>query len=317
MIHMPTTQKTVPSPLHPGDRVALVAPCSPVLPERLDYAAEFIAGLGYLPEIFPSCRAREGFLAGEDELRAGDLNRAFADPEIRAVIVVRGGYGSARLEALLDYDLIRANPKIFTGFSDATALHILLGQRCGLVTFHAPMPAAANFREDGFTHNALADALSGNWYGAFDNSDTWRNAGAELECVCAGRGEGELVGGNLTIVASTAGTSYQLDCRGKILFLEDVGEYAYAIDRSILHMKHSGILTGCRGIILGTWLDCRAPSDMPVSMTLRNALAPLNIPVISGFMCGHSVPSTFLPLGMSAGIIASPEGSSITVSERK
>ena len=298
----------LPEPLASGDKVALIAPCMPVLPERLEYAAQFIAGLGYTPEIYPSCRARVGFLAGDDELRAGDINRAFADPEIRAVVVVRGGYGSARLFELLDYDTIKSNPKIFTGFSDATVLHILLNQRCGLATFHAPMPAAANFRDDEFTHQSLADTLAGRWECEFDDSHLERNAGIPLKCVYEGRGEGILTGGNLTMIASTAGTPYQLDCRGKILFLEDVGEFAYAIDRLLLHMRHSGILDGCRGIILGTWKDCQAPQDMPVDLTLRNALEPLNIPVIADFQCGHSVPSSFLPLGLRAGIISAKNG---------
>ena len=304
---------TLPMPLDKGDKVALVAPCSPILPERLAFAAEFISSLGYMPEIYPSCKSRLGFLAGDDEMRAEDLNRAFADPEIRAVVVVRGGYGGARLAELLDYDTIRANPKVFTGFSDATVLHVLINQRCSLVTFHAPMPAAANFRDDEFTHIALSDALAGNWTGKYENSHPERNAGIPLECLFEGRGEGILTGGNLTIVASTAGTPYQLDCRDKILFLEDVGEYAYAIDRSILHLRHSGILEGCRGIIIGTWLDCAAPSDMPIALTLRNALEPLHIPVISGFQCGHSVPSTFLPMGMHAEIVSSHDGCGIVI----
>lgn len=308
---MPTM--TLPAPPKKGDRVALIAPCMPVLPERLAFAAEFIAGLGYVPEIFPSCTARYGFLAGDDELRAGDINRAFADPDIRSVIVVRGGYGGARLADLLDYDTIRANPKVFTGFSDATVLHTLINQRCGLVTFHAPMPAAANFRDDGFTHQSLADVLAGNWYGVYDGAHAEKNAGAPLECVAEGRGEGLLTGGNLTIVASTAGTPYQLDCRDRILFLEDVGEYAYAIDRSLLHMRHSGIFNGCRGVILGTWKDCQAPGDMPIDLTLRNALETLHIPVITGFQCGHSVPSTFLPLGIRCEMVAQPEGCSISI----
>lgn len=308
---------TIPAPLCRGDKVALVAPCAPVLPERLAFAAGFMESLGYTPVIYPSCRARLGFLAGDDALRAGDVNHAFADPAIRAVVVVRGGYGGARLADWLDYDTIKANPKIFTGFSDATVLHALINQRCGLVTFHAPMPAAANFREDAFTHEALAAALRGDWYGTYDNLHTEKNAGVPLKCVFEGRGEGILTGGNLTIVASTAGTPYQLDCRDKILFLEDVSEYAYAIDRSILHMCHSGIFEGCTGVILGTWQDCAAPSDMSIDLTLRNALAPLRLPVISGFRCGHSVPSTFLPLGIRAEMTASQDGSSIRIMNEK
>lgn len=288
----------IPKPLKSGDKVALVAPCSPILPERLAYAAGFIESLGYTPEIFPSCTSRLGFLAGKDRLRASDLNRAFADPEIRAVIVARGGYGGARLANLLDYDIMKANPKIFCGFSDATVLHTLINMRCGMVTFHAPMPAAANFSEDEWTRQSLANVLSGHWTGEIDN------AGVHLECLCAGSAEGILTGGNLTIIASTAGTPYQLDCEGKILFLEDVSEYAYAIDRAILHLKDSGILRGCRGIILGTWKDCACPSDYPLRDVFLRAFGEMNIPVIAGLQCGHSVPSTSLPLGMCAGIIS-------------
>ena len=303
----------LPAPIHQGDKVALVAPCSPILPERLAYAAKFVAGLGYLPEIFPSCESRLGFLAGSDELRAADLNRAFAEPEIRAVIVLRGGYGSARLAGLLNYDIIGSNPKVFTGFSDATALHALLNQRCGMVTFHAPMPAAANFPGDEFTHKALADVLTGNWRTEYSNSHTERNAGAALECLCEGHAEGLLTGGNLTIVASTAGTPYQLDCRGKILFLEDVGEYAYAIDRAILHLRDSGILSGCRGILLGTWKDCAEPSDFSLREVFLRAFGEMNIPVIAGLQCGHSVPSTAPPLGMNAEITSAPEDCRIII----
>ncbi len=298
----------LPQPLRPGDKVALVAPCSPVLPERLAYAAKFIEDSGYIPEIFPSCGGRLGFLAGDDRLRAGDINRAFADKAIGAVVVIRGGYGGARLANLLDYDIIQSNPKIFCGFSDATVLHLLINQRCGLVTFHAPMPAAANFPEDRWMRDSLADVLSGGWCRSISSDSESDNAGVPLECLCAGSGEGMLTGGNLTIIASTAGTPYQLDCHGKILFLEDVSEYAYAIDRSILHLRHSGILDGCRGIILGTWKDCAAPADYSLREVFLRGFGDLNIPVISGLQCGHSVPSTSLPLGMTAEISSGEDG---------
>lgn len=303
----------LPAPVRQGEKVALVAPCSPILPERLAYAAQFIGELGYVPEIYPSCTSRVGFLAGSDELRAADLNGAFAAPDIRGVVVLRGGYGSARLVDMLDYEMIRANPKIFTGFSDATALHALINQRCGMVTFHAPMPAAANFPEDGFTRQALADVLSGNWRRSFTSADTGGNAGASLECLCEGRGEGMLTGGNLTIIASTAGTPYQLSCEGKILFLEDVGEYAYAIDRAILHLRDSGILRGCRGIILGTWKDCAAPSDFSLRDVFLRAFGGMGIPVVAGLQCGHSVPSAALPLGMRVEVTSAPEDCRIII----
>lgn len=302
----------IPAPLRPGDKAALVAPCSPVLPERLTYAADFIASLGYTPEVYPSCTSREGFLAGSDALRAADFNRAFADQSVRAVVVVRGGYGGARLAGLLDYDIIKSNPKLFCGFSDATVLHWLLNSRCGLATFHAPMPGAANFPDDAFTRQSLADVLAGKWVRQPDN------AGASLECLFEGSAEGELVGGNLTVLASTAGTPYRFSCdggEGKILFLEDVSEYAYAIDRSLLHLKDSGMLRGCRGVLLGTWKDCAAPSDMPLREVFRRAFAPLGIPVIAGLQCGHSVPSMALPLGMTVCMEARADGCRIVIKE--
>ena len=302
----------IPAPLRPGDKVALVAPCSPVRPERLAYAVDYIASLGYTPEVYPSCTSREGFLAGADAQRAADLNRAFADQSVRAVVVVRGGYGGARLAGLLDYDIIKSNPKLFCGFSDATVLHWLIGSRCGLATFHAPMPGAANFPDDAFTRQSLADVLAGKWVGQPDN------AGASLECLFEGNAEGELVGGNLTVLASTAGTSYRFSCdggRGKILFLEDVGEYAYAIDRSLLHLRDSGMLRGCRGILLGTWKDCAAPSDLPLREVFRRAFAPLGIPVIAGLPCGHSVPSIALPLGFPVSMKARADGWRIVIKE--
>lgn len=291
---------TIPPALQSGDKIALIAPCSPVDSTQIQPAADFIGELGYTPEVYPSCFARRGYLAGDDMLRGNDINRAFADPDIRAVIAMRGGYGGARLAKYINYDIIKANPKIFCGFSDVTVLHALLNQRCGLVTFHTPMPAVSAMREDSFSREGLANILRGHYPTALCN------ATQPPECLCEGSAEGMLTGGNLTVIASTVGTPYQLETRGRILFLEDVGERAYAIDRALVHLRDGGLLEQCGGILLGTWQGCEPPQDFSWRELFLEYFAPLHIPVIGNIQCGHSVPSMSIPLGVKAKMTAQP-----------
>ncbi len=281
----------LPESLSPRDKIALIAPCSPVDPAQIEPAADFIGELGYTPVIYSSCYARKHYLAGDDLTRAKDINDAFADPEIKAMIAMRGGYGGARLDKYLDCDMIRENPKIFCGYSDVTVLHAILHQRCGLVTFHTPMPGIAEAREDSRSRDCLAAVLRG------DFPRELTAFGEPLRVLCEGRAEGILTGGNLTVIASTVGTPYQLETEGKILFLEDVGERAYAIDRALLHLRDGGLLQTCAGILLGTWRDCTPPDGATFDELFREWFAPLGVPVISGLPCGHSVPSLSLPLG--------------------
>lgn len=291
---------TIPPALQPGDTVALVAPCSPVNPEQLPPAVALLEKWGYTPALYPSCFARRGYLAGDDASRADDVNRAFADPAVKAILAIRGGYGGARLAKYLNYDIIKANPKIFCGFSDVTVLHALLNQRCGLATFHTPMLGAPAMREDSFSREGLADILRGQF------PRVLCNATEPMECLCAGCAEGILTGGNLTVIASTVGTPYELETRGRILFLEDVGERAYAIDRALVHLRDGGLLAKCSGILLGTWQDCEPPRDFSLRELFLEHLSPLKIPVIGNLQCGHSVPSLSLPLGMKVKITTRP-----------
>ena len=297
---------TLPPALQLGDTIALLAPCSPVNPTQIQPAVDFIRKLGYTPEVYPSCFARRGYLAGDDNLRADDINRAFANPTVKAIIPMRGGYGGARLAKFLDYAIIKANPKLFCGFSDVTVLHALLNQHCDLVTFHTPMPAVAAMREDSFTREGLADILRGNY------PSELRNATESMECLCAGEAEGILTGGNLTVIAATVGTPYELETRGKILFLEDVGERAYAIDRALLHLRDGGLLAKCSGILLGTWQDCEPPQDFSLKELFLEHFSPLHIPVLWNLQCGHSVPSLSIPLGVKAKMTTQPSKISVT-----
>lgn len=291
---------TVPPALKFGDKVALISPCSPVNPEQLQPATDFIKKLGYIPELYPSCFRRLGYLAGDDISRADDINRAFADPEIRAVIAIRGGYGGARLANYINYDIIKANPKIFCGFSDVTVLHAMINRFCSLVTFHTPMPAVPEMRADKFSRECFSNILRGNY--PFELC----SASDHIECLCAGCAEGILTGGNLTVIVSTIGTPYEIDTNDKILFLEDVGERAYALDRLLVHLRDSGLLGRCSGIILGTWQDCEPPQGMELSEIFRELLEPLGIPVIQNVQCGHSTPSLSIPLGFKAKLVSQP-----------
>lgn len=300
----------IPRPLNSGDKIAITAPCSPVNSEFIQPAADFIKSLGYIPELFPSCFCERGYLAGDDRRRAADINNAFADPNIMGIMAIRGGYGGARLAKYLNYDIIRANPKVFCGFSDVTVLHIMLNKFCNLSTFHTPMPANAAMCDDEFSHRCLADILRGNY------PSELVNASCELKCLCEGNSEGILTGGNLTVITSTIGTPYEIETRDRILFLEDVRENAYAIDRCLIHLRDSGKLDCCRGIILGTWQDCEPPRNSPnfaLIDVFKEIFKPLNIPVIGNLQCGHSVPSMSIPLGFVAEIYAYADGCRIFI----
>ncbi len=285
-----------PKPLFRGARVALVAPSGPVPAERLQPSVAALERMGLQVAVGESCRSCDGYLAGGDGLRSDDLNRAFADPSVDGVFCARGGYGAQRLLDRLDFGLISENPKAFCGYSDVTALHIALNQRCGFVTFHTPMPSTELYRGvDGVTLRSFRDALEGNFRGRLRNPP-----GMPLRALAPGRARGILTGGNLSLVASSLGTPWEIDTRGKILFLEDVDEEPYRIDRMLNQLRLAGKLRDCAGILLGSWTNCVPPAGKP-SLTLlrifREQIVPQGRPVLAGLACGHGLPSLSLPLG--------------------
>ena len=206
-----------PCPLKAGDTVALTAPASPVSPDGLDRAVESLEFLGLKPVVMPGCHLSQGYLSGPDWQRAEDLNQAFADPSVKGIFCVRGGYGSARLLPLLDWDRIRRNHKVFAGYSDITALHLALNQLCGFVTYHSPMPAEDYCRMDSFSLESLKASL----FSRRPARAAANPAGRNLKTIVPGKARGILVGGNLSVIQSTLGSPYEIDTRGKILFLED------------------------------------------------------------------------------------------------
>ena len=315
LLAAPTALFAAPAPalirppvLKPGDTAGLITPSSYVSdPDRLQLAERTIRYFGLRPKFGRNVRQRAGYLGGSVEERLDDLHAAFRDPEVKAVFCIRGGYGTEQLLDGIDYGLIRRNPKIFLGYSDITALHIAIHQRTGLVTFHGPVVLSA-FSE--YTQRWFRKALfSSEPMGAVTNPD---DSGAlrpahMLRTVRGGRARGRLIGGNLTLIATTMGTPYEIDTRGRILFLEDVDEEPYSIDRMLTQLRLAGKLEQAAGVIFGECNNCKPREFRPsyestfsVGEVVDRILGPLKIPVLSGLTFGHTDDQATLPEGVMA-----------------
>jgi len=286
-----------PKKLKLGDTIGLVAPGSPATEKKVDKACKKLKELGFNVELGKSCYSRYGYLAGRDELRAEDLNSMFRNTEVDGIICLRGGYGTIRILELLDYNLIRANPKVFVGYSDITAIHIAINQISNLVTFHGPM-AASDLAGDisKFSLESLFNLILGE---EFDGSI--KNPIEDLITIHGGVAEGQIIGGNLSLIASTIGTPYEIDTKGKILFIEEIGEEPYRIDRMLNQLKLSNKLQEAEGIILGNFSNC-IPEDPDMSLTLEEVIddliKPLNKPTIYNLQAGHCEPKITIPFGV-------------------
>ena len=287
---------TVPKPLFPGARVALLAPASAVPEARLQPAIDFVQSLGMEPVLNPSCyfANRDGYFAANDAQRAKEINDAFADDSIDGIWCIRGGYGAHRLQPLLNTDVIRSNPKWFGGYSDITALHIYLNQICGMETYHCTMPST-EYDADPFTLEWLKKTLFGNLHGELPNPQNQPRT-----TLTAGSAEGILCGGNLSLVAASLGSPWEIDTKDKILFLEDIGEKTYRVDGMLTQLRNAGKFDDCAGIILGAWTDC--PPEYPektlqLSEIFTQLIAPAGKPTLVDLACGHCETTCALPMG--------------------
>lgn len=301
----PSGRKIIkPKRLAKGDTVALIAPASGIEPKGFETALQNLDDLGFKTRIGKYARARNGFLAGTDKERLEDLHQAFDDEEVRAVWCVRGGYGAARFLPDLDFKLIKKNPKIFVGYSDITALHTAIHQNTGLVTFHGP--AAASTYSD-YVKNHVAGVLM-NPSAPYKIELSPDNAANEsnlykTEVITKGKCRGKLVGGNLSLLCALAGTRFALrNTKGKILFIEDVREQPYRIDRMLTQLLQTIDLRGLAGIALGIFDDCNPKESDSQSLTdvLKDRLGNLGIPVIYGLSFGHIRDQFTLPIGIKA-----------------
>ncbi len=302
-----------PRKLSPGDTLGIIAPASaPPDPKAVDRAVDLLKHLGYRIKLAPNVHKRHGFLAGTDRERASDLMRMFTDKKVDAVLCVRGGYGTARLLPLLDYKVIAANPKIFVGFSDITSLHCAFLTKSKLVSFHGPMLVSDFSREDlsQFALKSFLETLSG------QRSELGKGYGGNtVKVLRRGVARGRLVGGNLAVLCTLIGTPWMPPFKGRILFIEDIGELPYRFDRMLTQLLNCGLLQQLAGVAVGLNADCEDPKAkvtteyrQSLEDVLRERLLPLKIPVVAGLPFGHVPHNGTLPVGIKVELDANRGG---------
>ncbi|MCV9386481.1 S66 peptidase family protein [Reichenbachiella ulvae] len=303
-----TTQSLIkPKALRPGDTVGLITPGSALVGDAEERAINNMKALGFKVVKSKNFNVRTGFVAGSDQQRVDDIHEMFSNPEIDGIFCARGGYGTGRLLQMLDYQLIRNNPKVFIGYSDITALHYAIYNQAGLVTYHGPV-ASSDFTS--FTSDTVQETIMSTHKPTLQRPKIWKDKTAEsyqyMQLV-EGKAEGQLVGGNLSIMCSLLGTPYDIDFKGKLIFIEEVGESLYRVDRMLTQLLNTGKLDECAGVVLGVFASCRAKSggvddDDYVTLTkvLKDRLGDLKVPVIYGLPIGHIDDNATMPMGIRA-----------------
>lgn len=292
-----------PKRLEAGQTVALIAPSSGLSTEQIDRAIENMKSLGLVPQLGKHARAANGFLAGTDAERVEDIHWAFSDKSIDAVWCLRGGYGLTRILPNINYDLIRRNPKLVIGYSDITAMLVAIHQKCGVVTVHAPASASV-ISDYGKAHlvPTLFEAATKHTAENAPENAASPNPLYKTQVITQGVARGRLIGGNLSLVAAMAGTPFGLkDVRGKILFLEDVGEKPYRVDRMLTQLMQSVDMRLLAGIALGIFSECEGPEGSPTVIDVcKERLSTFKIPTVYGLSFGHIRDQFTLPLGIRA-----------------
>lgn len=278
-----------PSALRPGSKIGVVAPAGCVDEEALEAGAAALRRKGFEVEFSPSTRARKGYLAGDAESRARDMVSLFRRSDIDAIFCARGGFGAIQTMPFLG-DEIRSRPKIFAGYSDITVLLNWFVQKFEMVTFHAPMVAMD--LANGLT--ARSEAQLWNTLTGKDNS--WEVKLGEI--IRPGRSESDMMGGCLSMLVTTLATPYEIDTRGKLLFLEDVGEKPYRIERMLTHLKMAGKLDGLAGVVLGDFTACEGDGPRDVQEVVGEIFATAPYPVVMGLTAGHGEENLTLPFGV-------------------
>jgi muramoyltetrapeptide carboxypeptidase len=296
-----------PEPLSYGDTIGIIAPASPPPDARnIDRSVAVLERLGFKPELAPNVRKRWGFLAGSDRERAGDLMKMFTNRKVKAILCVRGGYGTPRLLPLLDYRAIRAHPKIMLGYSDITSLHCALLVKANLVSFHGPMlnsdfvtKAPPEFTLRSLLKTLMQPLAPGSVCDGYGKKT--------VSILCRGIASGPLIGGNLSMLCTALGTPYQPSFKNRILFLEDVDEVPYRFDRMLTQLLNAGLLQQVAGIAIGINVNCTDPKArnakeyrQTLEDVLRERLLPLRIPVVAGLPFGHIPLHATLPVGVRA-----------------
>ncbi|WP_456461584.1 S66 peptidase family protein [Reichenbachiella sp.] len=296
-----------PKALKKGDTIGLITPASAVTRQAFEKAVENLEAMGFVVKYTDNMSVRKGFLAGTDQQRLDDLHKMFADPDVDGIVCARGGYGSGRLLPKINYDLIKANPKVLVGYSDITALLYGIHQKTGLVCFHGPV-GASEYSE--FTDKAFEQVLMKGKAPKLERPKEWEeneDPAFQYLPIVEGTAEGALVGGNLSLMCSLMGTPYDIDFKGKIVFIEEIGESPYRVDRMLTQLLNSGKLSEAKGVAMGVFRGCETKLDDPdfaLSTSLENVLKDrfghMNIPVLYGLPIGHIDDNATLPFGVQA-----------------
>ncbi|QSS99652.1 LD-carboxypeptidase [Pontibacillus sp. ALD_SL1] len=292
----------IPKRLKKGDTIGVIAPASPPNLDNVKKAIPFFEQKGLNVKLGPNVSRTYGHLAGTDEERLKDLHDFFQDPNIDGIICAGGGYGTARIADLIDYDLIRNNPKIFWGYSDITFLHTAIRQQTGLTTFHGPM-LGSDIGKETFDDQsrAMFDQLFSPQTLNYDESFS------PLHMISKGEASGEIVGGNLSLLVTSIGTSFEIDTKGKLLLIEDIGEEPYRIDSFLNQLRQAGKFEDAAGVIVGDFSESDPKKEASLSLdeVLHFYFANLNKPVLSGFKIGHCLPHFAIPFG-TKGTLSTP-----------
>ena len=298
-----------PRALKRGDKVGVLAPASSFNREAFERGCNRLQEMGYEPVYSPQIFARDIYFAGNAERRLQELTGLLRRDDIAALICVRGGYGSNYLLEKLDFELFKRHPRIVVGCSDITSLLTAITDRTGLVTFHGPM-IAKDIGEGTFEISSWTNALNG--------AGTWEVPTQEVEVLRAGHAQGRLYGGCLSMLVASLGTPFEIETAGTILFMEDIGEKPFRIDRMLMHLHLAGKLNEVRGFVFGEMLDCLPPAGESYTLqeVILRVLQPYTVPVVFGLKSGHvSNNNITLPLGVEAELSASGGGVALKILE--
>jgi muramoyltetrapeptide carboxypeptidase len=291
-----------PTRLHKGSTIGLVAPAStPSSEEKIEKGAAYLEQLGYRVKFGKHIRKIHGYLAGTDEERAADFNTMVRDKDVKAIFAIRGGYGTPRILRMIDYRSLRQNPKIIAGYSDITALQLAIFRKTGLVTFSGPMTGSDMWKDfDPYTEEHFWQLLtSTKKIGVLKNP-----IDEPLKILKTGKARGRLLGGNLSLIACLMGTPFLPNMHGSILFLEDVEEAPYRVDRMLAHLLNAGVLPELAGLVFGKFTDCNPdnPSEphFVIDHVLDEYANTIKRPVAANFQYGHIPRKLTVPIGLQA-----------------
>ena len=296
-----------PNRLKRGDKIGLIAPGFQIREDQLEKSIQNLKIFGFQAVYSPHLLGKSGYFSGTDQERADDINELFANPEVKGIMAVKGGCGCTRILNLLDYQTIRKNPKVIMGFSDVTALLSAIHQETGLITFHGPVSQTIYIDYNAMQFRRLI-MNPRNTTLIESSSDDLKLSAEKPEyaryTITPGQAEGQLAGGNLSVLASMTGAKYQLNGKGKIIFIEEIDEDPYRIDRMLTQLIESGILPQANGIMFGICRGCNtSKNQLSDSFSLREVIEdrikPLGIPACYGLSFGHNIHNFTLPIGIN------------------